>query len=512
MGSQEHDVCFILEGTYPFVTGGVSAWVHNLIRGLPEISFTGISILPSASEERPLRYELPDNFRDMHVIYLHDHHLAPAKKKNRRTVKKQVQAIREFHEKMKSKEYSDFPRLFETYKNGVNGLNIHDLMYGKDAWNLLTGFYGQYSPEASFIDYFWTYRVSHLPLFTIMAEKLPRAKVYHTVSTGYAGFVGVMAKYYFNRPLLLTEHGIYTKERRLEISTSRWIPSEEEPHQHVRRELGTFRDFWMRVFRSMGKLTYHEATMITTIYEGNRLLQIADDADPQKIAVIPNGIDVEQYSGLKDVTRMDQRGVQDEFVIGFIGRVVQIKDVKTFIRACKIASFQIPKLKVEILGPTDEDPDYFEECRELVHILDLDTVLTFRGSVRVPSYLPQIDLVVLTSISEAQPLVILEANCTGIPVVASDVGACRDLLLGLSPEDKSLGPSGMVTKVADPAETAQAMVAILSDPVLRSRMKEAGMTRVRKYYTQRDLNTKYLSIYQRLMEVKNPEEVEAWRE
>jgi len=191
---------------------------------------------------------------------------------------------------------------------------------------------------------------------------------------------------------------------------------------------------------------------------------------------------------------------------------VQIKDVKTFIRACKIASFQIPKMKVEILGPTNEDPEYFEECRELVRILDLDAVLTFRGSVKVQSYLPRLDLVVLTSISEAQPLVILEANCTGIPVVASDVGACGDLLLGLTPEDKSLGPSGKVTKVADPAETAQAMVAILSDPALRHRMIEAGMVRVRKYYTQRDLNTKYLSIYRRLMEAKNPEEVKPWRE
>ncbi len=512
MKSREHDVCFILEGTYPFVTGGVSAWVHNLILGLPEINFTGISILPSASEERSLRYELPDNFRDMQVIYLHDHDLVSSKKKNAATVKKQVNAIREFHDKMKSKEYSDFPRLFEAYKNEVNGLNVHDLMYGKDAWNILTDFYEKYSRDASFIDYFWTYRMSHLPLFKIMAEKMPQARVYHTVSTGYAGFIGVMAKYHFNRPLLLTEHGIYTKERRLEISTSRWIPSEDEQQNRVRRELGTFRDFWMRVFRFMGKLTYHEATLITTIYEGNRLLQIADDADPEKIAVIPNGIDLEQFSGLKDTERPDIRGIQDEFVIGFIGRVVQIKDVKTFIRACKIVSFQIPKLKVEILGPTDEDPDYFEECRELVHILDLDAVLTFRGSVRVPSYLSQIDLIVLTSISEAQPLVILEANCTGIPVVASDVGACRDLLLGLTPEDKSLGPSGIVTKVADPAETAQAIVAILSDPALRSRMKEAGMTRVRKYYTQRELNTKYLSIYRRLMEAKSPEEVEAWRE
>ena len=39
-------VCFVLEGSYPFITGGVSSWVHDLIQGMPEIDFVLFSISP----------------------------------------------------------------------------------------------------------------------------------------------------------------------------------------------------------------------------------------------------------------------------------------------------------------------------------------------------------------------------------------------------------------------------------------------------------------------------------
>jgi len=374
------------------------------------------------------------------------------------------------------------------------------MIFGKDAWNILVDFYNAYSNDSSFIDYFWTYRVSHLPTFKILTADIPRARLYHTVSTGYAGLVGVIAKYRYNRPLLLTEHGIYTKERRLEIAISKWIPEEDDQAYRVKREMGTFRKFWLGVFQSLGSLTYREAAMITTIHEGNKLMQIADSADPEKIEVIPNGIEIEKFNNLKPTNVEDNRGVKDRFVIGFVGRVVQIKDVKTFIRACKIVSLHMPGVQVEILGPTDEDPRYHEECRSLVNLLEMEEVVVFTGSVQVHEYYPHIDIVVLTSISEAQPLVILEANCAGIPVVSSDVGACHDLLLGRTPEDQLLGPSGIITRVAEPSETANAVIRILSDPQLRRKMIEAGKQRVKRYYTQSDLNEKYRSIYKKLID------------
>ena len=108
-------------------------------------------------------------------------------------------------------------------------------------------------------------------------------------------------------------------------------------------------------------------------------------------------------------------------------------------------------------------------------------------------------MVVLTSVSEAQPLVVLEANCAGIPVVASDVGACRELLEGNTEDDKALGVSGIVTRVVDPADTATGIIAILTNDELRKKMSLAGHKRVETFYRESDLNDKYLSVYKEFM-------------
>ena len=53
---------------------------------------------------------------------------------------------------------------------------------------------------------------------------------------------------------------------------------------------------------------------------------------------------------------------------------------------------------------------------------------------------------------------ILEGSCAGIPVVATNVGACRELLVGISQEDQALGESGLVTPVVSPDATAGAII------------------------------------------------------
>jgi glycosyltransferase involved in cell wall biosynthesis len=104
-------------------------------------------------------------------------------------------------------------------------------------------------------------------------------------------------------------------------------------------------------------------------------------------------------------------------------------------------------------------------------------------------------VLVLTSLSEAQPLVILEANCAGVPAVASNVGACDELLFGRTPEDRALGPSGILTAVASPHETADAVVRLWRDPQLRRCMQLAGIRRVESFYRESDLLAAYRAIY-----------------
>jgi polysaccharide biosynthesis protein PelF len=224
--------------------------------------------------------------------------------------------------------------------------------------------------------------------------------------------------------------------------------------------------------------------------------QLRDGADPNKMEVIANAIDPELFAGLRTERPLEP----DAFTVGFVGRVVRIKDVKTFIRAMKIVAGAIPNLRVLVVGPTEEEEDYFDDCKRLVEMLGLNDVLTFVGQAKVTEIYPRLDVLVLTSLSEAQPLVLLEANCAGIPAVASNVGACEELLYGRAPEDRALGPSGIVTHVASPNETAQAVISLWRDPELQRRMAQAGMKRVESFYREEDLHSRYDAIYHELAE------------
>ena len=131
----------------------------------------------------------------------------------------------------------------------------------------------------------------------------------------------------------------------------------------------------------------------------------------------------------------------------------------------------------------------------MVEMLGLQDCVEFTGRVDVLQAYPKMDVVVLTSVSEAQPLVILEANTCGVPSVATDVGACSELLNGRTPDDIALGPGGLVTPIADPQATAEAILKILSEPGLIEQMGKSGAERVKRYYSEQDLNFAYLELY-----------------
>jgi glycosyltransferase involved in cell wall biosynthesis len=148
-----------------------------------------------------------------------------------------------------------------------------------------------------------------------------------------------------------------------------------------------------------------------------------------------------------------------------------------------------------VLGPTDEDPHYFAECQALVSHLGLQGCFTFAGRVSITDYLPRLDAVVLTSISEAQPLVILEAGAAGVPSVVSDVGACREMIYGDRREREALGAAGEVTPLANPTATAQALARLLTDRAYWERASRAIRQRVRQYYNKPALDLAYRDLY-----------------
>ncbi|MBX7148611.1 GT4 family glycosyltransferase PelF [bacterium] len=481
------DVCLLLEGTYPYVAGGVSTWVHQLVSHMRDIRFGIVYISPHADPTRTFKYHLPDNIIYIKEVDLHDYRLED--EKIRKPQKHDFDTIELFYRGILKNNFDiwdDFLRLFQ----GQNKcFTIPSFFKSKGVWDLLHKLYYELKIDVSFIDFFWTWRGTHLPLLQILTTEVPQSKIYHAVSTGYAGLLGAVAKSMSGGKYYLTEHGIYTHERILEITQANWIYDEESDLVRATSRISFFKEWWITLFKILSRMSYFASDKIFTLYEGNRLKQIFEGAAPEKVMVIPNGIRMTDYMKILPTPSTHPR-------IGLIGRVVGIKDIKTFIEAAKIVLASKPDAEFFIVGPLEEEEDYVNECKSLVDILGLNNKIQFTGRMNMADILGKLDLVVLTSVSEAQPYVVLEANAVGIPVVSTNVGACAEMLYGVYPEDVALGPSGVVTGVANPAQTAKAMVDLLAEPETYKKMGEAGKQRVARYYDQDDLLSRYLNVYE----------------
>lgn len=482
------DICFILEGTYPYVAGGVSTWVHQLIQSMKDMRVAIVYIGAHSDPTRTLKYEMPEHVMAFKEIYLHDYNLKSIH--HRRPRKEDYLLIKNIYENLIQERYDSLREALALFQGENSCFDIPNFFSSKQIWNFLLEGYQRFSPHISFMDFFWTWRGIHLPLLNIFQSDLPKARIYHSISTGYAGFVATLAKIKYDQKFFLTEHGLYTHERMLEISQATWIYEQEVRRYRAESDLSFFKKWWIELFRTLSRIAYHYADQIYTLYEGNRLRQIAEGAASEKTGIIPNGISLDEFEKLKRTKKSVPQ-------IGFIGRVVRIKDVKAFIQSAKIILQKYPGAQFYIVGPTDEEEDYYDECLALVSALDVNDKITFTGRASVMDYYSFLDVLVLTSLSEAQPYVILEANMAGIPVVSTDVGACREMLVGRDSEDQELGESGIVTEVANPSQTAQAVIKILSNKELYQSMSRAGQLRVKKYYDQNDLLSRYLNVYEK---------------
>ncbi|HTJ94911.1 MAG TPA: GT4 family glycosyltransferase PelF [Pararobbsia sp.] len=494
------DIALLLEGTFPYVRGGVSSWVDQMIRAFPEKTFAIVFIGSREEDYDGQLYELPAN-----VVHLETHYLYtveepplaepapgdPAAFERSAALHASLRSASHQHDDIGALMADVIPMIQPGGKLGED-----QFLYSKTAWEYITQQYNERCTDPSFTDYFWTVRIMHKPLWQLarIADKLIPAKVYHTVSTGYAGFLGALLHYKMRRPLLVSEHGIYTKERKIDLLQTGWIRDNRGIFEKDISEVSYFRDLWVRFFEAIGKVCYSAASDMVSLFEGNRLRQIADGAPAAKTRNIPNGIDIARFAKLRD-----KRAPHVPRTVALIGRVVSIKDVKTFIRAIFTVSRQFPDVEGWIAGPETEDPAYAQECRSLVQSLDLSRNVKFLGFQRVDDLLPRVGIMCLSSISEGLPLVVLEAYAAGVPVVSTDVGSCRQLIEGLEPDDVALGKAGEVVPIANPPELARALASLLQDEPRWLDAQRAAIARVEKYYALDSMISSYRDIYDRLM-------------
>ena len=492
------DICLLLEGTWPYVRGGVSSWIHQMILGLPELTFSVLFIGGQRKAYERRRYEVPDNVVHIEEVFLEEAWQGTARKEPGATASLQeLENLYRYLHHPEQPEAEQGLRLVDALAQGR--LSLADVLHSRASWEALSEGYRLHCGDPSFVNYFWTLRSMQSPLLMLAeaARRMPRARVLHAVSTGYAGLLGCVLKQRWGCRYLLSEHGIYTKERKIDLAQATWIAETSTQALNGSLEAGSgyIRTLWIRFFERIGHLVYDSADQIIALYEGNRQRQIKDGADSARTQVIPNGIDLVQWTAALNAR---EEGIAP--VVGLIGRVVPIKDVKTFLRAMRGVISVMPQVQGWIVGPEDEDPEYVSECRSLLASLGLEDKVLFLGFQRIQEILPKLGLMVLTSISEAQPLVILEAWAAGTPVVSSDVGSCREMIEGGTAEDRDLGRAGEVVAIADPQATAQAIIDLLRGPQRWSDAQASGLLRVHRYYSEALMLQRYRALYHTAME------------
>ena len=232
------------------------------------------------------------------------------------------------------------------------------------------------------------------------------------------------------------------------------------------------------------RLNWRLAHRITVIHEGIRQYlneEIGIPAD--RIAVIPNGLDVERWRRDDRMQRRSELGVHSKFTFVFVGRVAEVKNVPGLISAFLTAQLRLPERAVLIV--VGDGPD-MPKCRSLLadHPLAHTVVLAGEQS-DTRRYLAAADAFVMNSRSEGTPRALLEAMCTGLPAICTAVGGVSEILRG----------RGWLTTPGDPESLVAALLDVIAHPAKRSTLGAHARSFITANYNSRDV----LRCYQRLL-------------
>jgi glycosyltransferase involved in cell wall biosynthesis len=213
------------------------------------------------------------------------------------------------------------------------------------------------------------------------------------------------------------------------------------------------------------------ADRIVAVSEAVARALVAQGADPQRVRVIPGGIDPTPYRNLPaPVTG----------VLGALGRLSYEKGFDILLRALD----DLPGTPLLLGG----DGPQAERLRQLAG----GRPVTMLGRVADPAaFMGQIGIFVLPSRSEGLGLVLIEAMMAGRPVVATNVGGIPEVVVD--------GETGLLVPPEAPKALAAACARLLSDPAEAARMGEAGRRRAVQLYHADRMAAQTVALYDELV-------------
>lgn len=466
-------VALVSEGTYPFVHGGVSVWCDQLIRGLPDFDFDLYAIAdPGASNAL---WTLPANVSALHRIDLSER--LRERRISRRARTDFLAAYSRFIDELVARPQTEnqrFLRSLQSLYEACRAVPADEVIMSEEGLEII---------RAAWLGETGDPRIQALgpPSLSDMLEVsgalarllrpfsvIPDADVIHATANGLSALVAMAGTWAHGTPVVLTEHGVYLRERYLAVRDA---------------EASFLVDaLLLRFFRHVNTAALQVADLVTPVSDYNRRWELQTGAEEQKVRTTYNGVDPARFPETTEEPTVP--------TVTWVGRIDPLKDVQNLIRSFGRVRDVLPSARLKMFGsvPVGNEP-YFQACKSLIEELGLGESATFEGHTSVVSDAHRAGHVVaLSSISEGFPYTVIEAMMSGRATVSTDVGGVGE----------AVGDTGLLVPPRDPEQFGTALITLLDDDQLRRDMGKRARRRALQLFTLDRLTDTYRDIYTRL--------------
>ena len=215
---------------------------------------------------------------------------------------------------------------------------------------------------------------------------------------------------------------------------------------------------------------------------------------PEKITYLGNGVDIERFKPAATETRRAARAElgfeASDFVIGSVGRLVYEKGFAELFAAAEITRAKFPDAKFVVIGPEEHDQ---KDAIPPACIADLAkrSIIRFAGMQPVMAkWYAAMDAFILPSHREGVPRACMEASASGLPVIASDIRGCREVVVN--------GVTGFLVPMKDAPQLADSIERLMENRDETACMGKRGRMHIAKNFNQRQVLERLCAFYGRI--------------
>jgi glycosyltransferase involved in cell wall biosynthesis len=257
--------------------------------------------------------------------------------------------------------------------------------------------------------------------------------------------------------------------------------------------------------RASRKAVVYGLERAASMCSGAELVQNPDDLEvltrlgvpSRKLVLLGNGIDLRRFGPVaNERTRQEARvslGINDgAVVVGIVGRLVWGKGFRELFMAAESLRETHPHVVFVVVGGSDSNKADAISLGDLGDAQRRGRVVFAGERDDMEHVYPAFDIFALPSHREGFPRAAMEAAASGLPVIATDIRGCREVV--------SDGQSGLLVPLHDPARLAAAIEKLVADPSLRTRMGTAGRRKAETEFDDRAVVSKTMEAYERVLE------------